>query len=447
MLAFVGLICWVVWATTYQFPGTEAVAALGIAAVIVDRVLQGKAPDIGGSIGIWMLFFGGVALLSLGISIWLGRSIEEVRELGKLYLIFLLTLNATTSDKRLRVLLLLTIVMLALYPARGSITDYLSGTVKVSGRADWFGVFGNANALAAILAMFLPFPWVWMRHAKRWPIKLASGGVVLLFVIAIQYSNSRSGTLAMVALLISLVVAATHKLRAAGVSLLVLIAVLTFGPADWRERMVTMIPGYSSDELTETQEDAVGNWKSRVTIWKAALRVVADRPILGVGAGAFEEAHRHYQDAPAWKGGRLWRDAHNSFVRVSAEMGLLGLTGFIGFLVASYRLGFQAIRRLRSAGLGNSMWAAEIRAAMAGLSAFLVTNLFNSFHMIWYFYFLLAILILLTRSAYKVAAAPLPAAVFATRGRTHRFAKPRLAARSMQRLTHAPGIVRDSIGS
>jgi putative inorganic carbon (HCO3(-)) transporter len=421
-LAFVGLLCWVVWTTSYRFPGAEVVAAIGLAAVIADLVSRGKRPDIGESVGIWMLFFGAVAVLSLATSIWLGRSIDAVRELAKLLLIFLLTLNATTSERRLRGLLLLTIVMLALYPARGSIIDYLAGRVKMSGRADWMGVFGNANALAAILAMFLPFPWVWMQHARQWPLRLLWGGVVALFVVAIQFSNSRSGTLALAVLLICIVVSARNKVRAIGVSTAVLFAVLTLGPADWRERMVTMIPGVSSGQLTETQADAVGSWDSRVTIWNATFRIIADRPILGVGPGAFEEAHRHYQDTPGWTGGKLWRDTHNSFLRVWAEMGILGLAGFVGFIVASYRLGYRAIRRLRSAGLGSSMRAAEIRAAMAGLTAFLVTNLFNSFHLIWYLYLLLAVLILLARSTYEVGAAP-AAAVLATRGGVRRSAK------------------------
>jgi O-antigen ligase len=259
------------------------------------------------------------------------------------------------------------------------------------------------------------------------------GGVVALFVVAIQFSNSRSGALALAVLLICIVVSARNKLRAASLSTVVLVAVLTFGPADWRERMITMVPGVSSGQLTETQEEAVGNWAGRVTIWKAALRIIADRPILGVGAGAFEEAHRHYQDTPAWTGGRLWRDAHNSFLRVWAEMGILGLAGFIGFLVASYRLGYRAIGRLRSAGMGDSMLAGEIGAALAGLSAFLVTNLFNTFFTIWYLYMLLAVLILLTRGAYGIAAAPRPAVLSTPRGVPARRRRPKVAARSMHR--------------
>ena len=67
----------------------------------------------------------------------------------------------------------------------------------------------------------------------------------------------------------------------------------------------------------------------RLWIWDTALNMVAYRPFSGVGAGAFQAAYDHYSTLP----GDVFRGipayhAHQLYVGIAAETGLIGLLAF-----------------------------------------------------------------------------------------------------------------------
>jgi O-antigen ligase len=74
----------------------------------------------------------------------------------------------------------------------------------------------------------------------------------------------------------------------------------------------------------------------RMIMWRATLRVIADRPLSGVGAGAWENEIPLYQE----RGAQLETDyyVHNEFLQLVAEYGLVGwlfLAGLLGYLSLS----------------------------------------------------------------------------------------------------------------
>jgi hypothetical protein len=107
----------------------------------------------------------------------------------------------------------------------------------------------------------------------------------------------------------------------------------------------------------------------RVELIRAGLRVMATRPLFGVGidrfwvlAGSLASPELH----ALWSG-RM--NPHNDFLRFGAELGLVGLGLFLWILVAASRQIWQALRRTadpRLAGL------------VAGLVAFLITSLISN---------------------------------------------------------------------
>jgi O-antigen ligase/polysaccharide polymerase Wzy-like membrane protein len=107
----------------------------------------------------------------------------------------------------------------------------------------------------------------------------------------------------------------------------------------------------------------------RVELIRAGLRVMATRPLFGVGvdrfwvlAGGLASPELH----ALWSG-RM--NPHNDFLRFGAELGLAGLGLFLWILGAASRQIWQALRRTgdpRLAGL------------VAGLVAFLITSLISN---------------------------------------------------------------------
>lgn len=83
--------------------------------------------------------------------------------------------------------------------------------------------------------------------------------------------------------------------------------------------------------------------KDRWVVWQAALGMIHDRPILGHGLNTFMA---HYLDY--WVGGEQQpRYAHNCYLQIAAEIGLVGLVAFLGFLYLLFRGLLVRLRHLR----------------------------------------------------------------------------------------------------
>jgi O-antigen ligase len=73
----------------------------------------------------------------------------------------------------------------------------------------------------------------------------------------------------------------------------------------------------------------------RMTLWKNTIELIQDRPFLGFGTGGFEEAYRQkIKDNPDWEK-NIIHDPHNQFLKIWAEMGMLGLIIFLSMLTSS----------------------------------------------------------------------------------------------------------------
>ena len=76
--------------------------------------------------------------------------------------------------------------------------------------------------------------------------------------------------------------------------------------------------------------------------WQAALGMIMDRPILGHGVNTFMTSGLPYGIV----GEPLFRDAHNSYLQMWAEAGIVGLAAFLWLLWGIVGLWRRAIRRL-----------------------------------------------------------------------------------------------------
>lgn len=100
--------------------------------------------------------------------------------------------------------------------------------------------------------------------------------------------------------------------------------------------------------------------ESRLILYRTAIHMWREAPVAGVGIGTFWTRSISYGSAEIDKilvTGRLRENAHNYFLQVLAELGVVGLTLFVAVLVAG----------LWSS--GSAVWLA------AGVGAFLATSL------------------------------------------------------------------------
>jgi O-antigen ligase len=107
--------------------------------------------------------------------------------------------------------------------------------------------------------------------------------------------------------------------------------------------------------------------QARVEMSKVALRMTSERPIFGVGLGQFRQRSGEFSSPelltifpPA-----IHENAHNNFLQILAELGLLGLVVFVGILIPTF---VRACRPGGPAARDIVVWGCA-----AGVLVFLVT--------------------------------------------------------------------------
>jgi len=94
----------------------------------------------------------------------------------------------------------------------------------------------------------------------------------------------------------------------------------------------------------------------RFNYWQDTLQLIAEHPIKGRGLGDF--------------GVRRSRYAHNSYLQIWAETGVIGLAAFLWLI---YGCIVRGVRKVNAAGSDKTM----IAALLASASAFMIHNLID----------------------------------------------------------------------
>lgn len=218
-----------------------------------------------------------------------------------------------------------------------------------------FGRFAAAgfdpNDIGIIIAIAIPLAWylAFIQPGRHRAITWLNFAYIPLAVFAVLLTASRDASLALVPSII-FILWSLKKLgffrRVAVITALLCSAWLIY----------TFVPAYSFERLlTTTNEVTQGNLNSRTLIWEAGLRVYHHSPLLGAGGGAYP-----YVVQPV-----LGREevAHNAFLSVLVECGIIGLCLFLGILLSALR---SANRHGR---MQRAMWLAVMAVIVLGASA------------------------------------------------------------------------------
>jgi putative inorganic carbon (hco3(-)) transporter len=248
----------------------------------------------------------------------------------KVALAWFLVVNLATTPRRLAVLCLCLVVG-SIVTSVGGILRYFSGEELSQGfRTLWLGAYGDPNYLAEYLAMTVPLAVAFIaRPEMRVGVRLLCAVALILAVTCIVLTFSRGGFLGVV--LGGLVWAMrerAQRTKAIVLSAALAVGVAIFAPATYWERNDTL-------EEFEQDQSALG----RVYAWHVTSAVNLDRPLRGVGGGAFREAWSLY--APAEVRGEPLV-GHNIFLDTLGELGWVGFFLFLAFAGSATGAVFRA---------------------------------------------------------------------------------------------------------
>ena len=292
-----------------------------------------------------LVAFLGVGLLSLSGATFPWAGIEAAWRVWNgilLYHLAVVALAAAPARRRFLDAVGLSIVPVALYGILQAIgLDFL----RLSARQVPVSSLGNTGFVAEYLVAALPIALARAFEAGRWGWLFRSA--VLLGTLHLWLTQSRAGWLgALLAGGILLVapssplrhgIARSHLRRLALMGLLLAVVLGVFipglGPASAARLRVILDPAQASARV-------------RLLIWRGAVDLAARHPFLGVGLGNFEFAYPEVRSVEEWRLSRrdVVDDAHNEYLHVAVETGLLGLVAFLWVLTRLARLTRDLLR-------------------------------------------------------------------------------------------------------
>lgn len=273
-------------------------------------------------------------------------------------------------DRRDAVRILAVLVAGASVAAVSGILAPPSAESAVYGRAT--GTVGDPNELAAALVVGLALATAFTvnRHFNAsW--RTLAGVAAVLCLTGILLSLSRGGLLGVGACLLLAVVlggrwrrralAVCGMIAAVGVGYFAFVASL---PAKQR---VLNISG--------------GGGTGRLDLWTVGLRMIDAHPVRGVGTGQFAHSSVHYllQPGAIQRGDLILstpKVAHNTYLNVVAELGLIGGLLFAAILMSCLGCVWLAVRCVQRD--GDERLEILLRGLMVGIGGYLVTLMFIS---------------------------------------------------------------------
>jgi len=249
------------------------------------------------------------------------------------------------------------------------------------------GPIGEKNRYAQVLLVLLPLALSRIRAEPDRKLRLLAAGCAGLILSGVVLSFSRGAAVA--ALILVLVSAALRliSLRQLVAILVVVATLVALVAPDYVTRLQSL--GNADAALSPQSSGVDQAIQGRATENIAALAVFRDHPVLGVGPGQFFSRYSaQYGNALDLRFLEQNRRAHNLYLEIAADTGLLGLGAFLTIvlvtLVSLRRLTVRArVRRPDLASLGNALLASVI--------AYLASGLFLQLAYQRYFWFLIAL--------------------------------------------------------
>jgi O-antigen ligase len=258
--------------------------------------------------------------------------------------------SATSAWSERFVRLLLRVVSVVMVPAAVMAIAQYAGYLPTSSPDRPPGPIGNPVVLAAVLGLAAPIVLTEIVEASRAWLQWAWSAAFVVIVVAIGLTLSRGPWVGLAAAIVVVVVGRLRLVPVDRRSLttggLVLVAALAATVLANGHRL-PQFTGRVANAVTPAADAAIG---VRVICYRAALAIIGDRPVTGVGPENFAQVFPTYH---ARTGGVLGHDivptmVHSVYLEKAVNNGLPGLCVYVFLVGAIASAGWRAIRQADS---------------------------------------------------------------------------------------------------
>jgi len=292
-----------------------------------------------------------VSILSALFAINVYQGFRGVWDIFRYFAVFLIIINNIDSERKIRLLVAIFLVSISIgciwgiYESLQSPTQYLA-QLRIHS-------LGHQNHTATyLLIMFAIALGFLINFQSSTIVKLINLYFLILIGISIILTDSRTAFVTFFVMFLAFIfVIKKWKILTIGVIVLLssLLGLYTFSSfSKNRTFSQAVIAGYKGI-LSPTEDPFV---QQRLRLWKKTLNIIAKNPVLGVGV-------RNFDLTMISKQGEGPSHAHNLFLNIGAEMGILGLMTFLSWLFCYIYTWAKSKARLVN-DLDKALWLAVL---------------------------------------------------------------------------------------
>jgi len=290
-----------------------------------------------------LLGFFGVAVLAavFGLNPYHSQSVLFERYIVYIVIYFL---GVSLCEKKKNIFFLMGVLfVMSIILAIGGLYDYI-----LSRPARLFSVFGKGIELPSYLIIVIPIIFSICLFFKNKIWKIISLIIASVLFLNLGFSGSR-GALIAVVISFLFIVGFLKGSKIKKISIFIPILLFLF-----------FIPNMASRFKNK------GSIVERVRLYSSSILIFKEYPILGAGPGMYEKLLYKYQPEGGYADGNVHSHAHNTYLEVAAEMGIVGVMAFLGIFVMYFRKIFKSVKFIQDN---------NIRVIQIGLMGAIIANL------------------------------------------------------------------------
>ncbi|HEY0174070.1 MAG TPA: O-antigen ligase family protein [Pyrinomonadaceae bacterium] len=294
-------------------------------------------------------------------------------------LMFVVIVNAVRTERRLRLMLLLSVGSAAALGA-AALYDFRSGRLTVEGyrvEGSLGGMFENPNDMALHLVTMVPVAVARAFGSRGILRKAFYAGAAGLMVAGTIVTYSRAGFLGLAAssLVLAWTLGRRHRFAVVSGAFALVVGLLVLAPGNYGARIFS---------IYDRSLDAYGSADARQALLMRSVLVAVRNPLFGVGMGNFQYVSFRNQVT------------HNAYTQVAAEMGAFALVLYALYIVSPLRR-LRAVARETFEARKTSRFYYLAAGLAASLVAYMVASFFASVAYYWNVYYLVGYSVCLYR--------------------------------------------------
>lgn len=277
-----------------------------------------------------------------------------------------LLINNIKNEEKLEAMLFILLISV-LHTVGYGIIQHLK-TQLGSSDGNYYSFVGRAEfgAVAVLTVPILAGFFLNYRKTLKTSFLYIIGLIVL--ITGIVFSYSRGSWIGLITIIFFYIIIHNRVLKdwkVITLKVLIIIFLFLVLPSSIEDRIKSI------ENYTKTSGD-------RIPAWKSSLTMIKDFPFLGIGPGTFDINYPKYKTPEALENwGEGWH-AHNIFLHIASENGIIGLVSFLTVIAVSFKKYFKLKNKIENNKLKNLLDAAIV--SLIGYIACSQTTIFFANH-------------------------------------------------------------------